>query len=89
VEERLGATPILADVVGGPTGTEVLASHGELADEVGEVGIVGVPAGLGAEVADARIGDPLPIPVERSGLLVEEDESTRFTGRSGSAKASE
>src|SRR5438105_15947256 len=60
--ERLSAAAVLAHVVGGPPGAEVLALHGELADEVGEVGIVGVAARLGAEVADARIGDPPPSP---------------------------
>jgi hypothetical protein len=32
--ERLGAGPVLADVVGGPADPEGLASGGELADEV-------------------------------------------------------
>jgi hypothetical protein len=37
--ERLGAGPVLADVVGGPADPEGLASGGELANEVAECAV--------------------------------------------------
>ena len=47
VVEELGSAAVLANVVGGPAGSEVVAAHGEFADEVGEVPVVGVASGVG------------------------------------------
>ena len=72
VMERLAAAAVLQDVLGGPANTELLAPGGKLADEVGEVAVVGIPAGFGPEAADGGVGDAVPVPVER-----------RATGRRG------
>src|SRR3954452_22860327 len=50
--ERLGAATVQTHVVGSPAGAERLAAGGEFADEFGEVGVVRVAAGLGAQQRD-------------------------------------
>ena len=52
VVEVLGAAAVLGDVVGGPHASEVVAAHRQLADELGEVAVVGVAGGFGAQAAD-------------------------------------
>jgi hypothetical protein len=44
--EALGAGLVQAHVVRGPAGAELLAARGELADEVGQVAVVWVAAGI-------------------------------------------
>ena len=48
---------------------------GELADEVGQVAVVGVAAGLGAQDGDDVGGDAVPVDEEVGGARVEEDEA--------------
>src|SRR5829696_4300891 len=48
VVEALGAGLVQTHVVGRPAGAELLAARGELADEVGQVAVVRVAAGLGS-----------------------------------------
>jgi hypothetical protein len=49
VVEVLGAGAVVADVVGAPAGAEVVVAGGEFADEVVQLLVVGVAAGLGAQ----------------------------------------
>ncbi len=72
VAEPFGACAVVADVVGGPPGPEVVASGGELADEVVEVLVPGVPARFGAEDCDADVGGEVPVGIEALGGGVEE-----------------
>ena len=72
--EELDAGGVDPDVVGGPSDSEVFAADGELADEVGEVAVVGVAAGFGAEDGDGVVGHRVPVAEERRGLRVEEYE---------------
>jgi hypothetical protein len=46
VVEQLGAGPVGAYVVGGPSAPEVVAAGGELADQIAEVAVVGVTTAL-------------------------------------------
>ena len=55
VVEALGAGAVEADVVRGPADAELVAAGRELADEVGEAAVVGVAAGLGAQVATSSL----------------------------------
>lgn len=55
--EVLGADRAAGDVVGGPPGTEPGVAEGELADECGELGVVGRLRGLHAERGDGHAGD--------------------------------
>ena len=72
--EALGARLVGADVVRGPADAEVLAARRELADEVGEVAVVRIAAGLGAQHRDGVVGGALPVEEEAPGPRVEEDE---------------
>ena len=50
--DEFDAGRVDADVVGGPTASEVVAAGGELSDEVGQVTVVGIAACFGAEQRD-------------------------------------
>jgi hypothetical protein len=60
--------------VRGPTDAELVAAGGQLTDEVGEPAVVGIAAGLGAQVRDELGGDAVPVGVEVGGARVEEGE---------------
>ena len=87
VVEALGAGLVGADVVRGPAGAERLAAGGELADEVGEVAVVRVAAGFGAQDRDGVVGGAVPVDEEAFGARVEEDEAG-VVGRPGRVRAS-
>ena len=72
VVESFGAGGVDADVMGGPPGPELLATGGELADEVGQVAVVGVAAGFGAQDGDGLVGGLVPVAQELRGTWVEE-----------------
>src|SRR5207237_2398551 len=74
VVEPLGAGAVLADVVGGPAHSELVATHGELTDEVRQFAVIGISAGFGAERPDRGVGDAVPVDVEAPGPRVQEDE---------------
>ena len=73
--EVLGAAAVLGDVVGGPHASEVVAAHRQLTDELGEVAVVGVAGGFGAEAADGCCGEVFPSSVEDARPRVEEHEA--------------
>src|SRR3954470_18434104 len=64
VVQSLGADLVVADVVRCPPGAELGAASRQLADQVREVAVVGVAAGLGAKVCDEVLGGPFPVGVE-------------------------
>ena len=72
--EAFGAGAVVADVVGAPAGAEVVAAGGELADEVVQIAVVRVAAGLGAQDGDADVGGGVPVGVEAVRRRVEERE---------------
>ena len=70
-------------VVLGPPGAELVAAGGQLADEVGQLPVVRVAAGLDAQGAPAVAGDAFPVDPELPGAGVEEREAGGVgTGRS-------
>src|SRR5687768_543011 len=68
--ELLGAGGVPADVVGGPQGAELLAAGGQLPDELGQLPVVRVAAGLGPQQGYAVGGGAVPIGVEVAGPRV-------------------
>jgi hypothetical protein len=64
VVEVLHTGGVSADVVSAPLRSEFLASGGELTNEVLEVFVVGVAAGLGAEDRDDLVGGEVPVGTE-------------------------
>ncbi|OLT24725.1 hypothetical protein BJF79_13315 [Actinomadura sp. CNU-125] len=72
--EGLGADVVLADVVAGPAGAEVVAAGGQFADEFGEVPVAGVAARLGLQEGDGVVGGAVPVAPEVAGAGIEEDE---------------
>ena len=82
VPERLAAGAVLVDVMLGPVLPEVRAERRQFADQGGDLGVEGVPAGLEAE--HGRIHSPRQRPVEVEGLSsrVQEDEPSHV-GSSG------
>jgi hypothetical protein len=64
VVEVLHTGGVSADVVSAPLHSEFLASGGELTDEVLEVFVEGVAAGLGAEDRDDLAGGKVPVGTE-------------------------
>ena len=75
VVKALGAGLVVADVVRRPPGAELVAAGGQLADEVRELRVVRVAAGLGAQVRDEVRGGALPVGVEVLRGGVEEGEA--------------
>ena len=82
VVEEFDAGGVDADVVGGPAGAELFAAGGELADQVGQVAVVGVAAGFGAQDGDGVVGDFVPVAEE----LVARGGRGRRTGRCWAAR---
>ncbi len=72
--DALEAGVVPADVVSGPERAEELAPCRELADEVRELAIVRIATCLGAQDGDDVVRDAVPLRVESSGAIVEEDE---------------
>lgn len=70
-------------VVLGPPGGERGAAGAELTDQVGQVTVVRVPAGFGAEPGDDAVGGPFPVGVELVGPGVEEREPGGVAGAAG------
>ena len=56
VVKELDAAAVDADVVRRPAAAELLATGGELPDQVREVPVVGVAAGFGAQQGDGVVG---------------------------------
>src|SRR5690348_608289 len=83
VPEALAAGAVFANVVGCPPDAEVVAAHGEFADEFGEVPVVRVATSFDAEAADAGVGDVVPVDVEVTSAKVEEDEPGEVHGTVG------
>jgi hypothetical protein len=65
VVQALDAGAVEADVVGAPADAELVATGGQLADEVGQLSVVGVAAGLDAQEGDEVLGDAVPVGEER------------------------
>ena len=87
--EALGAGLVGADVVRGPAGAEVLAARGELADEVGEVAVVRIASGLGAQHRDGVVGDALPVEEEALARGSRKTKRAWLAGRPGARSISE
>ena len=64
---------------------ELLAAGGELTDQVRELPVVGVAAGLGAQDGDGVVGDLVPVAEELVRVRVEEDEPGVVGRPAGSA----
>jgi hypothetical protein len=60
-----------------------LVGQGQLADQVLEVLVVGVAAGLGAQDGHGDVGEEVPVRVEPAGALVEEGEPGEVGGPLG------
>ena len=63
-----------AHVMGSPAGAKCFAAGFELADEVGEVAVVGVAPGGPAQDCDAFAGGAVPVVMKRLSLRIEEHE---------------
>jgi hypothetical protein len=79
VVEVLDAGSVQPHVVRGPPGA-VLATGGQLADEFGQVTVVGVAASLGAQERDAGVRGVVPVGVEVRDARVEEVEPGEVRG---------
>ena len=55
----LDACAVVSDVVGAPAVAEVAAASGQLTDQVVDVFVVGIAAGLGSQDRDAGVGGSL------------------------------
>ena len=73
--EAFDAAVVDVDVVHRPQCSERLAPGRELADEVGQVAVGGVAAGLGVQRTDDVACDALPVWKERRCARIEEDEA--------------
>src|SRR5919112_3847569 len=60
VVEELAASTVEADVVAAPAATKLAAARGEFANEVVQVPVVRVAAGLGVQDGDAGVGCDVP-----------------------------
>ena len=74
VVELLDGCGVEAHVVRGPVGAKGLALRGKLADEVGQVSVVGIPAGRRAQDRGGLAGGAVPVGIEGFGARIEEDE---------------
>jgi hypothetical protein len=61
VAEAFGAAVVHVDVVGGPASAEQGALGGEFTDQVGQLLVVGVASGLGAQDRDGAGGHAFPV----------------------------
>jgi hypothetical protein len=75
VVEVFGAGTVGADVLGAPAAAELLASGGQLADQVVEGFVVRVLSRRGAQVGDRDVGGEAPVGVEPVGGGVKERKS--------------
>src|SRR3954470_659420 len=75
MSELLGPGVVQPYVVRSPTGAELLADRGQLADELAQVLVVRVAAGLGAQQGDGDVGRGVPVGVVPAGPRVEELEA--------------
>ena len=75
VVQPLDAGLVVADVVRGPPGAELRAAGGQLPDEVRQAAVIGVAAGLGAQVRDEVARGALPVGVEVVRRRVQEGEA--------------
>ena len=80
VVDTLGAGAVEAHVVRRPADAELVAARRQLADEVGELAVVGVAACLGAQVSDELGGDVLPLGIEVRGDGIQEREACAVGG---------
>jgi uncharacterized protein len=73
----LRAVRLLVHVMPRPEAPELLTLHRQLADQLGEVGIVGVSARCEAQVGDGRAGALVPVRVQPASSVVEEEVACR------------
>ena len=74
VLEVLDSGGVETHVVRSPVGAERIALRGELADEVGEISVVGIATGGRAQDRGGVACGAVPVDVEGLGSRVEEDE---------------
>jgi len=74
VVDELDAGGVDLDVVGGPSDPELVAAGGQLPDQVRQLPVVGIAAGLCAQQGDRVVGDLVPVAEELGGVRVEEEE---------------
>ena len=74
VVELLSPGAVEADVVVGPAGAEGFAAAGEFADEVAQLPVVGIAAGLGTQDRHDVVRRAFPVDEEVGRARVEEDE---------------
>src|SRR3954452_8961441 len=74
MSERLAPAAVVADFVAGPSGPELLAARGQLADEGHQIAVVGSSGRLGTEASDGVESDAVPVGVELDRVAVEEHE---------------
>ena len=72
VDLRAGA--VQPHIVIGPAVAECVTAGGQLADQIGQVAVIGVAAGFGAQHGHGGVGRLVPVRVQRPGLGVEEAE---------------
>ena len=72
--EALESGVVRADVVRRPERSEELAPGRQFADEIRQLAVVGVAAGLGTKDGDDVVRDAIPVRVECGGAIVEEHE---------------
>jgi hypothetical protein len=72
--------PVGPDVVGRPGGAEGGAASGQLPDQLDQLGIVTVAAGLGAQHRHGVTGNPVPLGEQIPGPGLVEEQETRAVG---------
>ncbi len=85
VVEALHAAGMDPDVVGCPSAPELLAAGRQLPDQVRQLPVVGIAAGLGAQQGGRVVGDLVPVTEELGRVRVQEDEPGVVGGLTGSA----
>ena len=89
VVKSFGAGPVQDHVVGGPPIAEGVAAGGQLADEVGQVAVVGVAAGFDAKHGDGGVGRVVPVWIQPRRVGFRNVNLARLTGRAGSSYTGE
>src|SRR2546425_7803375 len=74
VVEVLDPGKVLAHVVGRPTGPELVATGGQLTDQVRQCAVVRVTASSSVQDRYGFVGRPVPVEIKGAGAVVEEDE---------------
>src|SRR3954451_11390653 len=64
VVEVLDAVSVLVDVVGGPHAAEVVATHRQLTDQLGQISVERIASRLGPEASDGGRGKAFPVSIE-------------------------